>query len=380
MSLIVGIDASRNRSGGAKAHLIGILSECDPAKNGIKEIHIWSYRSLLEMLPDYPWLIKHNPKELEKSLFKQLIWQAVSLNSQLKKVGCDILFNSSAITFCRFGPSVVLSQTMISYEPGVMKYYGYGLERFRLIVIHLLQNLAFRRAAGVIFLTEYASKMIQKSCGTLKNVAVIPHGVNEIFKNKYPLISWPNQKVRSIRVVYISQADMYKHQWVVVRAIALLRKSGLNINLSLVGGGSGKAQQLLQSTISKIQTNENFIQEINFLPHNDLPKLIAKNDIFIFASSCENLPITLIEGMAMGLPIACSDRGPMPEVLQDGGVYFDPESEESIYQALEQIYLSKELRISISRKAVLLSQKYNWKKCSDETFKFIYQTFKNSGV
>ena len=269
---------------------------------------------------------------------------------------------------------------MISYEPGVMKYYGYGLERFRLIVIHLLQNLAFRRAAGVIFLTEYASKMIQKSCGTLKNVACIPHGVNKIFKDKYSLISWPDQKVRSIRVVYISQADMYKHQWVVVRAIALLRKSGLNINLSLVGGGSGKAQQLLQSTISKIQTNENFIQEINFLPHNDLPKLIAKNDIFIFASSCENLPITLIEGMAMGLPIACSDRGPMPEVLQDGGVYFDPESEESIYQALEQIYLSKELRISISRKAVLLSQKYNWKKCSDETFKFIYQTFKNSGV
>ena len=50
-----------------------------------------------------------------------------------------------------------------------------------------------------------------------------------------------------------------------------------------------------------------------------MPEYLSKSNIFIFASSCENMPITLIEGMASGLPIACSDRGPMPEVLQDGG-------------------------------------------------------------
>ena len=35
------------------------------------------------------------------------------------------------------------------------------------------------------------------------------------------------------------------------------------------------------------------------------------------------MPNTLVEAMASGLPIACSDRGPMPEVLGDGGVLFD---------------------------------------------------------
>ena len=45
----------------------------------------------------------------------------------------------------------------------------------------------------------------------------------------------------------------------------------------------------------------------------------------IFASSCESSSCVLIENMASGLPIACSNRGPMPEVLKDGGVYFDPE-------------------------------------------------------
>jgi glycosyltransferase involved in cell wall biosynthesis len=375
MSLIVGIDASRNRSGGAIAHIIGILTEFNPSKHNIKEVHIWSFRSLLDQIPEYPWLIKHNPKELEKSLFKQLLWQGSSFTSELKLTGCDILFNSSAITLCRFQPMVVLSQTLISYEPGILKYYGFSIARIRFLAIHVIQNYAFRRAEGVIFLSRYAGDLIQKSCGILKNVEYIPHGVNEIFKKKRLIIDWSNQKKRAIRCVYVSDTSMYKNQWIVVKAISTLRKLGFNLTLSLVGGGKGLAQTLLDSTILELQTNEAFVDQIDFISHEFLPDLLVEKDLFIFASSCENLPITLIEGMAMGLPIACSNRGPMPEVLQDGGVYFDPENDDSIADAIEKILLSVDLRVSISMKAKSLSKKYNWTKCSNETFEFITKTY-----
>ena len=42
-SIAIGIDASRNRSGGARAHLVGILTEGDPLKFGIGEVHVWAY-------------------------------------------------------------------------------------------------------------------------------------------------------------------------------------------------------------------------------------------------------------------------------------------------------------------------------------------------
>ena len=45
---------------------------------------------------------------------------------------------------------------------------------------------------------------------------------------------------------------------------------------------------------------------------------------------------TLIESTCVGLPIACSNRGPMPEVLEDGGVYFDPENTQSIKRSIEK--------------------------------------------
>ena len=48
--------------------------------------------------------------------------------------------------------------------------------------------------------------------------------------------------------------------------------------------------------------------------------------------------------MCLGLPIACSDRGPMPEVLNGAGVYFDPENIQSIKKSIEKIIIDKELK------------------------------------
>lgn len=373
--IVVGVDASRNRSGGAKAHLIGILSEYDRTKCNIKEIHVWAFQSLLDQLPDYPLFIKHNPIALERSLVKQLWWQATALAGEVKSAGCDILLVTDASTLCRFKPMVVLSQDMLSYEPGVMHYFGYGLARLRLLAILVLQNLAFRRAAGVIFLTRYAAKVIQQSCGALPSIVYIPHGVGAAFKQSQAVNSWPEAGERPIRCIYVSNAEMYKHQWVVVEAISLLRKRGHNLTLSLVGGGKGPAQQLLQQTIAVSDPEGVFVEQLEFLPHEDLPALLAAADLFVFASSCENMPVTLVEAMAVGLPIACSNRGPMPEVLADGGVYFDPEDAGSIADAIEQIIQSPALRLAIAQRAKTLSQQYGWKRCADETLTFVAETY-----
>ena len=72
MSIVVGIDASRSRSGGARSHLIGVLWEGDPSEHGVREVHVWSYRALLDSLPNARWLVKHNPPELERSLFQHV--------------------------------------------------------------------------------------------------------------------------------------------------------------------------------------------------------------------------------------------------------------------------------------------------------------------
>lgn len=310
--IVVGIDASRNRSGGAKAYLAGIISEGNPLSHGISKVHVWSYKALLDELPDVPWMVKHNPPELERSLIHQVCWQYRTLSQAAKESKCTLLFTTDVATVCRFRPMVVMSQDMLSYEPGAMRCFGFTKARLRLIALLVIQNRAMRFANGVIFLTTYAAQVIQQVTGKLDSVAIIPHGVDQAFKHQILARTWPDRNDRPIRCLYVSNTAMYKHQWMVVRAIAELRKCGYEIHLILAGGGTGHAQQLLDDEIAALDPQRVFVETIGFVRHNKLPTLLANSDLFVFASSCENLPVTLLEAMATGLPIACSNRGPMP--------------------------------------------------------------------
>lgn len=369
--LSIGVDATRNRSGGAREHLIGILENLDPDVQGIAQVHVWSYQALLSILPDRPWLIKHAVLALEGGLLSQLWWQARSLSVELKRHRCHILFTSDASSLCRFTPSVVLSQDLLSYEQGVMASFSWGRARLRLLVIRYIQNAAFRRAAGVIFLTQYAAKLIQSICGHLGNIKVIPHGVNpRFFRDSQNISSEP------IRCIYVSNAALYKYQWVVVEAIGLLRQQGVAIELDLVGGGCGLAQEKIKAQMALTDPQGQFVRQHPFVPHEELFDHLGSADIFIFASGCEAFGITLLEAMAMGLPIASSNRSSIPETLQDGGLYFDPENPLEIANAVEKLIFDSALRDGLGGRARQLATQYSWERCSRETWGFIVDTYK----
>ena len=374
---VVGINASRNRSGGAKAHLIGILKDSDPLAHGINKVHVWSFDALLDELPNVSWLIKHNPPELERTLVHQLWWECTSLPKEAERNSCNVLFNTDAGSICGFRPSVVMSQDMLSFEQEEMKRYGISLGRLRLIALKHIQSRSMRRADGVIFLTEYAARTVQKITGKLNSWTIIPHGVGDVFRQTTSGGEWSQEEGAEIRCLYVSSALPYKHQWNVIRAISHIRDLGHNVSLLLVGGGSGRAQRLLEEEAKRMDPKGEFVKQIGFVGHADIPELLATADLFVFASSCENMPITLVEAMAGGLPIASSDRGPMPEVVKDGGGYFDPENPASIATAIEKIICDKAMRVSVAKKAKELSRKYSWSKCGSETWNFLRSTIEN---
>jgi glycosyltransferase involved in cell wall biosynthesis len=366
----IAIDASRNRSGGAKIHLIGILKDINYNNYKIDEVHVWSYQELLDQLPNYPWLKKHSPFSSKTSLIKELYWQNRKLPNILKKLGIDILLNTDAGSICYFKPNITMSRDMLSYEKGEMERFGISIARLRLFILKYVQKKSLLNSDGAIFLTKYASSVIQKFTGKIKNYKIIHHGISEDFRlNKEISDEDTNHKLKCI---YVSNVTFYKHQWNVVRAFSLLKK--YNIELILAGKlGSGKAKKMLDKAIAEVDPKKEFISTTDQINHEEIPSLLNDSDIFIFASSCENMPNTLVEAMAAGMPIACSDRGPMPEILRDGGLYFDPENIDSIYKAISTLVKDKNLRASLSRKSKNYSEEYSWGKCSKKTFNYLIE-------
>lgn len=372
MMRVLGVDASRNRSGGARAHLVGLLSGADPRVWGIGEVHVWAHRQLAEAVPDRSWVSVHSPKVLEGPLPRQVWWQYSELPRLLRSHGCDLVFNTDAGSVCPFTPSVTLSQDLLSYEPGEMARFGWTAARLRLLALRYVQNRSFRRSDAVIFLTRYASELVQRTSGPLRAVTVIPHGIDAAFRRPGgPADAAP--RPGGFRVLYVSEASMYKHQWNVVRALGVLRREGYAASLLLVGGGRGRAQRMLDREVRRVDPSGEFVSQIGFVAQEEVRRHLHASDLFVFASSCENLPITLLEAMAAGLPIACSDRGPMPEVLGEHGVYMNPEDPDSIADALRALFESRELRERVAAGARAATEKVTWEEMSRKTWEFLAQ-------
>ena len=102
-----------------------------------------------------------------------------------------------------------------------------------------------------------------------------------------------------------------------------------------------------------------------------MEKFYKKSDICLFASSCENMPNILLEAMTSNRPVVCSNRGPMPEILGNAGVYFNPEKVDEIEIAISEVINDIELQKNMIKKGNQKVQSFTWSKCSNQTFAFL---------
>jgi glycosyltransferase involved in cell wall biosynthesis len=123
--------------------------------------------------------------------------------------------------------------------------------------------------------------------------------------------------------------------------------------------------------LDRVDPKGEFIRCVGEVPHLELPAVYRRSDLFVYASSCENMPNILLEAMASGLPIACSNCGPMPEVLEDAGLYFDPESPEQIASAMRELIDDHAQRERSSALAYRYAKQYSWERCARSLFSFL---------
>jgi glycosyltransferase involved in cell wall biosynthesis len=369
--MVAGIDASRNRSGGAVAHLRGVLNNADPREFGFDTVHLWAHDALLDAVASKEWLVKHLVPATRKPLFDQLIWQATDLPRLARQLGVSVMFNTADGSVCPFRPYVTLSQNALPFVAAERARMGLVTSaRLRLELLRFITHERMKHSDAAIFLSDYARNLIGAPIGLIDS-PVISHGIDqEFFEIGRRCRKWPTDS--KLTCLYISTIGMYKHQWNVVEAISIVReRTGLDIRLRLVGGGGGPPRRRLEAAITRYDPNRSFVTLIDFAPRAQILSELEAADFFVFASSCENLPITLLEAMAAGLPIASSDLGPMKEVLGPDGSFFDPERTETIVPAVLQVVTDAEYRERLVRAAVQRAAAYSWQRCARETWQIL---------
>lgn len=369
----IGINASRAKSGGGIRHMKGIINNISKEFLDNNDVHIWSYPELLNCLKSSKNIIKHKFNFSKSNLSTQLLWEVIILPFLLKKNKIDVLINVDAGSICFFKPFISISRDMLPFEPAITMNFG-NVYKLRNQILRITHLNSLNNAIIPVFLTKYAAKTISANLKRKTNYKIIPHGIDETFFLK-KTIKYPKNKSSKITITYISDFLPYKNHDKVIKAVDNLIKKGFNLKLQLIGKINSFSKNYIFESIKNNASSKDFITLNKNIEQDEIPKILEKTHIFLFASSCENMPNTLLEGMAAALPIACSNVGSMPEILKNGGLYFNPREEKSIYNALKNLLEDHYLRENLKNKCRELAYNYSWEKCSLATFNCAIEAF-----
>lgn len=373
--ITVGFDASRCRSGGAISHILGILNEFSSNLFGIKNICIWGSSQLLKKIPDRYEIKKIDISWISSNLIFEILWQKFFLKNQAVKEGVNVMFKLDAGSVCTFSPNVVLHQDLLAFEENeVKKFPFYSLFYWRLKTLKSIQIRSLSKATKQIFLSKYSKKTLSKYL-CVKNSKIIYHGINKKFlqigckRNDYSLKKIPY-------IVYVSHIMPYKHHDVVIHAVSkIFNINQIKCRLEIIGGGSGIYFKKICKLASKIDPYKRFINIKPFIKNSEVLNRLKQCDIFVFASSCETFGITLLEAMACALPIACSNKSSLPEIVKNAAVFFNPDSIDSCALAILTLLESTKKRKNLGQKAYQRAQSFSWKICASKTFRTLANSY-----
>ncbi len=174
-------------------------------------------------------------------------------------------------------------------------------------------------AAFAVTVSEYNKSLMAKECrpGEDSKIHVIHCGVDtRLFK----LPVKPEKEATNNIICVASLLEVKGHTYL-IQACKLLRDRGVNFTCHLVG--EGKYQTRIENEIKQFGL-EDHIKLHGACPQSQVRELLLTSDIYVLASTHtrqgarEGIPVSIMEGMAVGLPVVASDISGIPELVKNG--------------------------------------------------------------
>lgn len=311
------------------------------------------------------------PQEVYDSIAARRKYEKNVLPNLIEKGDYDIAFYpSGTITGNIKGKAktVTMFRNMLPFSKRDIAKFSSFKARLRYHVLRMLFLKSYKKADHVIFISNYAKSVIEKY---IKNIgqksSVIVHGINDQFRLKEKSYN------KDSYLLYVSIFNVYKHQKEIVEGLAQYKKAkGWAPKLKLVGFIKEDYLAELKTLIQSLDIEDEVILN-GPATYEEQPDLYRNAKAVVFGSTCENCPNILLEAMATGNPILCSNHQPMPEFLGEKGFYFDPESPDSFEALLMKVLEDDQALLEEGRMAEERSKQWTW----EETAKHTLEVFQN---
>lgn len=234
---------------------------------------------------------------------------------------------------------------------------------------------AISRAKLLLAVSEATKRDLQEVFSVPpEKVRVTHNGVGDNFKiiEDQSLLEQVKDryKIHSKFLLNVGNPKPHKNWTGLVEAFAALGNEFKDYQLVLVG--SVDPRFAVATDLIKKLNLEDRVTITGFVSEKDMVLLYNAAETFVFPSFYEGFGIPVLEAMACGTPVVCSNTSSLPEVVGDAALMIDPKDKQSLVKGLEKLLLSNDLQEKLSRKGLDRVKQFSWMQIAEQTLK-VYQ-------
>lgn len=215
---------------------------------------------------------------------------------------------------------------------------------------------SIRHADRVVTISDFSRKEMEEICpGCSSRVRVIYNGVNPVPCAKQPTALKPDGPYLYAGVSMLP----HKNAVGVLRAYeAYFRREKEPARLVIVGIDSPQSipgGEVLSPEAASFVTCYKYIES-----GEEMHSLLAGAEAFIFLSLIEGFGFPPLEAMQLGVPVICSNRTALPEVIGEAGLLTDPDDAEGTADCICRVLREEALRKELIARGYENVKRFDW--------------------
>ena len=350
-----------SKSGGGITYLKNILPYL-AADKGV-DVHLCVHEDQKELLPENLNNITPHYLNFSQGFWNLQLKEQTAVPRLARIIGADVTFSPA-----NYGPilapnSVILLRNALSVafverRPVKLAYWA---------AVYLATALSLLFSKRAVTVSEYARSAASGGIIGLfqDRLTVIPHGVSEIFS---PAETEPR---RESYLLAVSDIYVQKNLKNLVYAFSRVCAEHPEMTLKIAGRPIDEDYFSELKTIVGEEKLEGKVEFLGQKSPQELVQLYRRCNLFVFPSTVETFGNPLVEAMACGTPIACSDRAAMPEVVGDAAAFFDPMDLDGMADTISGLLKDEKRRRELGRKAIKRAKLFSWEKTAKRTIDVI---------
>jgi glycosyltransferase involved in cell wall biosynthesis len=166
-------------------------------------------------------------------------------------------------------------------------------------------------------------------------------------------------------IYFVSTLEPRKGIDTLLEAFAIIAPTQPDVKLVITGKRGWYTEQIF-AQIEHLQLAPR-IQITDYVPDEDLPALYNCADVLAFPSRYEGFGLTVLEAMACGTPVICSNSSSLPEVAGDAALLVPPDNAAALAQALQRVLNDAALRQQMKALGQQQAARFSWSRTAQET-------------